>query len=122
VFVLGHISAQEASYYLRQLGAGSCIEQVTFPRDTSRHPGWFDRRYVAEHGPEVEREAQALVDVVAGRAGSVWLFAGGTDEARAAMAAVRRNLARRRPEIELTGVGGSYFDTVFKYPRPVGQQ
>lgn len=115
LFVVGHISGQEVAYYRRRLGAPSSIEQVTFPAETSRHPGWFDDRAVAERGAEVEREAAALASSAAGRAGSIWVFEGGTDEARAATAAVRRKLGRFRQGTELTGLRGSYFDTVVKF-------
>lgn len=121
VFVLGHLSSQEVAYYLRRLGAGRCIERVSFPAETSTHTGWFDTRFVRTRGRQVAGEAEALASAVSDGAGSVWVFEGGTDEARAATALVRQSLARRRPGVEIGGVRGSFFDTVVRYP-PAGSE
>jgi hypothetical protein len=75
--ILGGLSLSEVEYYLRRLHAPACIERLTFPLDTRRHPGWIDSAGLVGRREELAHEAEEIVTRLArGPTSTVWLFTG----------------------------------------------
>ncbi len=76
VLVASGESYSEIAYYLRRLGAPTCLRFIGFPSEIERHIGWLDAFGLLEDEAALDREIGRLMIALAqsGAGAQVWLF------------------------------------------------
>jgi mannosyltransferase len=77
--VFTSLTRATADYYFRRMGASTSFEEVSFPEELDRHPGWLDFAAMLERRAAFSAEARRLSARLgaASRAGKrIWVYCG----------------------------------------------
>jgi len=118
VLVLGGLSYNEVTYYLRTLHAPDCIQTETFPLSTGQL-GWMDVVGLMAHPDQLTAEATSTAQRLAAKPGvRVWLFYGELEPRSFARAVTDLLLpvfnAYLLP-VQKVELNGTFFDQVIIY-------
>ncbi len=77
ILVVGGMSINETTYYMRHLQAADCLQVIAFPKSMNDHPGWMDPLGLLQYPDQLSKEADILVNDIGqtlGNQNHVWFF------------------------------------------------